>query len=74
MLFKLPTKPGIETNLTCLLGAAIADTKSAPKDLRPFFRSSNKKELTRPDFVLTAMAISSSPGANVSTEIFLVEF
>ncbi|CAB4605859.1 unannotated protein [freshwater metagenome] len=62
---------GIVTNL---VADATGATKSAPSDRKPFLRSSNKNELTRPDLVLTAITIESSPGIKVSTEIALLEF
>ena len=67
-------RPDIPAIVTFLFAVPTGETKSAPKDLSPFFRSSNKYELTRPDNVFTPITILSSPGTNESIEIFFEEF
>jgi hypothetical protein len=70
----LPRNPEIAGIVKSLVGEFTAATKSAPSERNPRLRSSKTNELTRPDLVLTAITSESSPGANVSIEIFFVEF
>ena len=69
-----PVNPDIAEIVTFLLLDPIGAIKSAPSGLSPFFLSSNRYELTRPDIVLTPMTITSSPGISESTDNFFVEF